>query len=300
MGRTLEAGACRAPRGPGEPRASNSSRSHGALVSLARVVGSWLALSLVGCGASRGATREAEPASTGTPSRVDTNGRVQARPSAVTRERAASPGAHPLGLGGERDGLLYVPRSLPLDLPAPLMLLLHGSKGNARQMLEVMQPLAESEGILLLIPESRGPTWDDKMGRHGEDLAFIDGALAHVFSRHAVARERISVAGFSAGASYALALGILNGDLFSRILAFSPAFVHADEPRGVPAIFIAHGDQDLALPVEESGRRIVAELRAAGFGVHYLEFSGGHSMPVEVVRAAARWLRETPPSVNLP
>ncbi|QSQ14228.1 alpha/beta hydrolase [Myxococcus landrumensis] len=261
----------------------------------AALVGSLLSLCIAGCVAPRAA----EPANTVTAPLVDTSGRVDARPGQVTGT-PASPGVHALGLGGARDGLLYVPKSYRPDQPAPLMLVLHGSRGNAGQMLQVMQSLAESEGILLLIPESRGLTWDDKMGKHGEDLAFIDRALTHVFSRHLVARERISVAGFSAGGSYALALGILNGDLFSRILAFAPGFVHADEPRGMPRIFVAHGDKDLVLPVEGSGRRIVAELRSAGFAVHYHEFSGGHSIPEDVVQAAVQWLREAPPPVSGP
>ncbi|WP_169558668.1 alpha/beta hydrolase-fold protein [Myxococcus stipitatus] len=255
-----------------------------------------LVLSLAGCVAPR----EAEPASTVTAApQVDTSGRVDARPGQVTGT-PASPGVHALGLGGARDGLLYVPKSLRPDQPAPLMLVLHGSRGNAGQMLQALQALADSEGLLMLIPDSRGLTWDDKMGKHGEDLRFIDRALAHVFSRHLVARERISVAGFSAGGSYALALGILNGDLFSRVLAFSPGFVHADEPRGMPFIFVAHGDKDQVLSVEGSGRRIVAELRSAGFQVHYHEFSGGHSIPKDVVQAAVQWLREAPPAVSGP
>ncbi|WP_342375126.1 alpha/beta hydrolase-fold protein [Myxococcus stipitatus] len=251
---------------------------------------SWLVLSLAGCVV----TREAAPAP-----QVDTSGRLDARPGQVTGTRVA-PGAHPLGLGGARDGLLYVPKSHRPDQPAPLMLVLHGSRGNAGQMLQALQALADSEGILLLIPDSRGLTWDDKMGKHGEDLVFIDRALAQVFSRHLVARERISVAGFSAGGSYALALGILNGDLFSRVLAFAPGFVHAEEPQGAPLIFVAHGDKDLVLPVEGSSRRIVAELRSAGFAVHYHEFSGGHFIPADVVQAAIQWLREAPPPASGP
>ncbi len=35
---------------------------------------------------------------------------------------------------------------------------------------------------------------------------------------------RIALGGFSNGASYALSLGVYNGDLFSALLAFSPGF----------------------------------------------------------------------------
>lgn len=251
-----------------------------------------LVLCLTHCGAPRVVTREEPPTRAQAAPPVATEGRVHARPSAVPTEPGPV-GLHPLGLGGgKRDGLLYVPRSYRPEQPAPLMVLLHGAMGNAAQMLEVTQALAEDEGLILVIPESRGVTWDHKLATPGEDLAFIDRALAHVFSRYAVAKEKLSVAGFSDGASYALALGILNGDLFPRIIAFSPGFVHAADPRGVPRVFIAHGDRDAVLPVEQSGRRIVAELGAAGFDVRYLEFAGGHSLPEHVLRAAAQWLHE--------
>jgi predicted esterase len=40
-----------------------------------------------------------------------------------------------------------------------------------------------------------------------------------------VDRSAICCSGFSDGASYALSLGLSNGDLFSHILAFSPGFM---------------------------------------------------------------------------
>jgi poly(3-hydroxybutyrate) depolymerase len=37
--------------------------------------------------------------------------------------------------------------------------------------------------------------------------------------------QRICVSGFSDGASYALSLGLANGDLFTHVAAFSPGFM---------------------------------------------------------------------------
>ncbi|MCK8502795.1 MULTISPECIES: alpha/beta hydrolase [Myxococcus] len=257
-----------------------------------------MCLGLVACVAPRSVAPAGESTGTGPVAHVSTDGRVRSRPGPVS-DVSAAVGEQPLGLGGARDGLVYVPRTYRPEQPAPLMLLLHGAKGNARQMLQALAPVAESEGFLLVIPESRGVTWDHKLATGGADLDFIDMALARVFSRYAVAPERVSVSGFSDGASYALSLGILNGDVFSRIVAFAPGFVDAAEPRGVPRVFIAHGDADQAIPVEE-GRRIGAELRSAGFDVRFHEFTGGHSIPADVAQAAARWLREPNPPADSP
>lgn len=56
----------------------------------------------------------------------------------------------------------------------------------------------------------------------GPDVLYLNKALHHVFNRYSIDPSRLAVAGFSDGASYALSLGVANGDLFSHIIAFSP------------------------------------------------------------------------------
>ena len=53
----------------------------------------------------------------------------------------------------------------------------------------------------------------------------MDQAVHHVFERYSIDPGRIGLAGFSDGASYALSLGVANGDLFTHIMAFSPGFM---------------------------------------------------------------------------
>jgi hypothetical protein len=43
-------------------------------------------------------------------------------------------------------------------------------------------------------------------------------------------------------------LGLINGDLFTHVMAFSPGFLVADRRDGRPAIFISHGTPDAILP----------------------------------------------------
>ena len=96
--------------------------------------------------------------------------------------------------------------------------------------------------------------------------------------------------GFSAGASYALSLGLLNGDLFTHVIAFSPGFVAEGTRRGKPRIFVSHGVHDPILPIDRCGRRIVRDLRGDDCDVLYTEFDGGHAVPTEIVGAAVAWL----------
>ncbi len=187
---------------------------------------------------------------------------------------------------------MYVPPTVAPDTAAPLVLTLHGAGGDAAAGLALLQPLADERGLLVLAPASRGTTWDAIRGAHGRDAAVIDRALTQVFSGFAVDAGRVAVAGFSDGASYALGLGLANGDLFQRIVAFSPGFVPPGaERQGTPLVFVSHGDADEVLPIDRTSRDIVPELRDDGYDVTYREFSGPHTVPPDIAREAADWLR---------
>ncbi len=223
-------------------------------------------------------------------------GRLLARPL-PPRESPAAPGLHALGLAGadERDGLFYVPAGYDATRPAPFALLLHGASHAANTVLAPMLPWADAAGLLLLAPDARQFTWDVIMGGFGPDVAFIERALAHTFARYAVDPTRRAIGGFSDGASYALSLGMTNGDLFSHIIAFSPGFMAPMERRGQPHIFVAHGVHDQILPIDRCGRRVVRALQHAGYDVDYHEFDGPHTVPPEIASGAVTWLTRRRP-----
>jgi phospholipase/carboxylesterase len=217
--------------------------------------------------------------------------RLSARPGGPP---AAAPvggeaGLSPLGLGGRRDGVVYVPPGLDPARPAPVALMLHGAGGDARQLVPLMTPLADAHGLLLLAVDSRGATWDLILDDYGPDVAFIDRALRQVFARHAVDPGRVAVGGFSDGASYALSLGLANGGLFTHVLAFSPGFMAPPRTEGAPRVFVSHGVRDEVLPIARTSRRVVPTLERAGYGVVYREFPDGHVVPPELAREAVGW-----------
>lgn len=214
---------------------------------------------------------------------------LTARPGAgqASTAPATVPGTRPLGLEPVRDPLVHVPQTLLAGQPAPLLVTLHGAGGDAEGGLAFLRPLAEERGLLLLAPAARGSTWDAIRGGYGPDVELVDRALAAVFAGFAVDPARIAVAGFSDGASYALGLGLANGDLFRQVIAFSPGFVPAGGSRtGRPPVFVSHGVADDVLPIARTSRRIVPALRHDGYDVTYREFPGPHTVPTEIAREA--------------
>lgn len=227
--------------------------------------------------------------------RPASQGCLKSRPAGQPVAEQAPRGLQRLALSSPRDGLLYVPDDYRSDHPIPLVLLLHGAGGTAHGSLRFLLPSLKPTGCLFLAPDSRGESWDIIKERgYGSDVAFIDRALAHVFSQYAVDQTHLAIGGFSDGASYALSLGLTNGDLFTHVLAFSPGFLAPSQLRGKPRIYVAHGIHDIVLPIDRCSRRIVSRLLQEHYEVHYREFDGPHTIPLDIVREAWGWFMGAP------
>lgn len=214
---------------------------------------------------------------------------LTARPGQVTT--TATPGIRPLGLGQKRDGLLYVPETNPVG-PLPLIVMLHGAGGDGASMFHMMQRGAEQGSCLLLLPDARRHTWDFLIEGFGPDVRFLDKALEQTFSSCDVDPSRVAIAGFSDGASYALTLGLSNGDLFTHVIAFSPGFMAPPRLFGHPTIFVSHGTGDEVLPITVCSRRLVPQLESLGYDLLYREFDGPHTVPHAILHEAVQWFLE--------
>jgi len=212
--------------------------------------------------------------------------RLYARPSEV--DRPGPSGSHRLAGSALHDGYVYVPHSYRRTRPAPLMVMLHGSGGHAHHGLAILQSLAEQAGLLLLAPASADYTWDVVSSRYAPDVITVNKALEQVFAAYAVDPEHVALAGFSDGASYALSLGLANGDLFTHVIAFSPTFVAIAAELGRPRVFVSHGARDEVLPLSSCGR-ILRQLERMGLEVEYTEFDAGHRIPSHIARQAVEW-----------
>jgi phospholipase/carboxylesterase len=218
-------------------------------------------------------------------SRSDDPGRLRARPPAESAGRVA-PGTSTVAHGA----LLHVPPAAAQDVPCPLVVLFHGAGSTAAAGLALLSGEADRAGLVLLAPQARSATWDVVRAGFGPDVARLDDALVEAFASCPVDPSRIALGGFSDGASYALSLGIGNGDLAKHLIAFSPGFAAPAAQRGRPRILITHGTGDAVLPIDRTSRHIVPQLRGAGYDVDYEEFDGGHVVTPALARRASDWL----------
>jgi phospholipase/carboxylesterase len=193
-----------------------------------------------------------------------------------------------LGLDRDRDAILYVPESA--RAPAPLLMFLHGATQSADDMAWYLEKAPDETGVAILAPNSRDTTWDAITDSFGPDVEFLNRALARVFEMVDVDPARLAIGGFSDGATYAVALGLINGDLFKRVLACSAGFLIDGVTQGKPSFFISHGTQDNILPIDRCGRRVASDLRSRGYDVTFREFQGRHEIPGAVMREGLKWL----------
>ena len=218
---------------------------------------------------------------------IVSDGRLTARPRNGVKTSAT--GEIKLGLDTRRDAVLQIPKNAASS-PLPLLVMLHGATQSSDEMFWYLGTAHEEAGIAVLAPNSRDTTWDAMGGDgFGIDVEYLNRALERVFETTAIDPARVSIGGFSDGASYGLSLGLINGDFFKSIVAFSPGFVINGELHGQPRIYMSHGTHDHILPIDTCGRRIAAGLKSYGYDVTFREFDGDHEIPADVAREGLSW-----------
>lgn len=226
------------------------------------------------------------------------DGRINARPNLGTNTVDASPsplGSSSvgrqiyLGLDRDRDAILQLPKSAG-KAPLPLLLFLHGATQSAEDMFWYLDSAPDETGVAILAPNARDTTWDAITDSFGPDVQFLNTALQRVFDTVAINPARIAIGGFSDGATYAISLGLINGDLFPRVAGFSPGFLIDGAVQGKPAFYISHGTRDQILPIDSCGRRIAGDLKSRGYEVIFREFDGRHEIPKDVMLEGLRWI----------
>jgi predicted peptidase len=98
---------------------------------------------------------------------------------------------------------VYAARSYKGKKPVPLVIAIHGGRGNARHFATFLKPLAESQGAILVCPQG----FEEIAGADGywwqgnrTEMAALDRLLAHARKRFKVDPERITLVGLADGA----------------------------------------------------------------------------------------------------
>ena len=179
-------------------------------------------------------------------------------------------------------GTIHVPPSYDPGEAMPLMLALHGSGDTDQNFVNLWDDLANSEGFIVLVPESMsgGASWNA-----GTDTPLIAELLDEVETNWNIDTCRVYLTGYSAGAHYGYALGLANAEYFAAIGAQAGTLGYAQQigvwPNQVTreiAVTIHHGTNDQVVPIGQA-QLSRDMLENAGHVVYYQTHGGGHEVP---------------------
>ncbi|HEV8406494.1 MAG TPA: hypothetical protein VGQ34_01050 [Sphingomicrobium sp.] len=220
---------------------------------------------------------------------------TQSVPQATPQTGALVHQSHLFGLPDGAVG--YVPASAALH--PSVLVLLHGAGHRQVQMVQHFEAEADRRGLVLLAPSSRGVTWDSVLDAEAPlsvdsplankqshsfgrtpDSDHVEAAIANLAKIVPVDRAHTVLAGFSDGATFALAMGMSKDHPFAAVIAWSPGIaIRTERPARGRRVLVSHGRQDPLLKFDVTCGEIVPLLRSEGAAVTFLGFKGAHEVP---------------------
>lgn len=175
--------------------------------------------------------------------------------------------------GRERVYYLAVPKDLDPAKPVPLLILLHGSNRDGSSLVEKWERLAAKQGFIVVGPDAANPAY---WKAPDDGPALLRDLVDHLRSRYPVDPRRVYLFGHSAGAAFALQMGLLESRYFAAVAIHAGA-LRSGEETWMPAMakrkipfYIAVGDRDAYFPLEVV-RATRDALKAQDFPVELVE-----------------------------
>lgn len=159
--------------------------------------------------------------------------------------------------------------------PVPLLLLLHGSGRDGLSQIEQWQALAEQEGLMLVAPNSlNSREWS--MGADGPE--FLHEIVEAVRGKYPIDGKRIYLFGHSAGAVFALYMGVMESQYFAAAGVHAGAmgedfYPNLDLAKIKLPLAIWVGTEDPYFSLTQV-RNTQSELKKHGFDAQVFEMKG--------------------------
>lgn len=153
--------------------------------------------------------------------------------------------------GKTRAYYLYVPSTAKAEAPVPLVVLLHGSGHVGMSLAEKWKDLAKKENFIIAGPDSSNPqVW----GMPQDGPEYLRDLVEELKKKYPINPRRVYLFGHSAGASFALGMGIMESEYFAATAIHAGALPGSNREmvniakRKIP-MFIQVGDRDTFAPL---------------------------------------------------
>jgi polyhydroxybutyrate depolymerase len=180
-------------------------------------------------------------------------GRAQKPPVTAKHGEFAS---EVLTVGGvKREYRLFVPTSVDLARPAPLVVAFHAMLIDSKDVMPRYTRLSETaqrNGFVIAYPNAIGGVWGLLPERSAADIAFFDALLKHLSATYLIDPDRVYVLGMSNGGYFAQLLARERSTTIAAAASHS-GLLGLESLGGVNAarkfpVLIVHGTLDLIFP----------------------------------------------------
>jgi polyhydroxybutyrate depolymerase len=200
-------------------------------------------------------------------------------------------------IGGIRPTILHVPASYDPQVPAPLLLLLHGCPSDAAgpfgENVFKMWPAAEERGILFAAPDGTGSpgqrSWGACSGSFEVSSAYLRSLIEEAQGLFNVDPSRVFIVGYSDGGIMAYRMAVDHPDLVSAIACLSGIIAAGWIPTVPVPVLDVHGTADANLPYSDGVRSIEVFVASSAWALPAVEAGRGPDIVSGVQTAVRRW-----------
>jgi len=180
----------------------------------------------------------------------------------------------------QREYRLFVPTSVDLARPAPLVVAFHAMLIDSKDVMPRYTGLNETarrHGFVIAYPNAIGGVWGLLPDRTAADIAFFDALLRHLWVTYRIDPDRVYVLGMSNGGYFAQLLARERSTTLAAAASHSgllglEALGGVNAARKFP-VLIVHGTLDLIFPYPLA-RENANKYRREGHEVKYIEVPG--------------------------
>ena len=180
----------------------------------------------------------------------------------------------------KREYRLFVPTSVDLARPAPLVVAFHAMLIDSKDVMPTYTGLnetAQRHGFVLAYPNAIGGVWGLLPDRTAADIAFFDALLTHLSTTYRIDADRVYVLGMSNGGYFAQLVARERSTAIAAAASLS-GLLGLETLGGVNAarkfpVLIVHGTLDLIFPYPLV-RGNADKYRREGHEVKYIEVPG--------------------------
>jgi phospholipase/carboxylesterase len=226
---------------------------------------------------------------------------VRANEALAAQLDAAADNPHPFGGIMEQPGpdgpkggyARYIPEYLDASTPAPVIIALHGGRGNGPEFLWSWLQAARARRCILLAPTALGDTW--AISSDDVDSPNIDRILAETETAQPLDRSRVLLTGMSDGGTFSYVSGLMDGSPATHLAPFAASFhpmllefVSPARVADLP-IRLTHGGRDWMFAIDMARTAAAAfQSKSAQIDFHELP-DRAHVFPVDQTASTLDW-----------